>query len=911
MRISSREKIKPFKNKSLDSKSIISSDYVFLKNGNVKRKRNKNSYYEAFLEKRRMAAEFAQSKRCYSTVSTKITYANKKNRICGLQDIINMNNLKHNLPGKATPIIDNTNNINNKDNYIFFQNNINSLSHPEFDEIKHLTNKSNAINDNSNNLSPPYELENNENEETSKFGKKDRIIDTNQSRKIEIMQLKKVEMNNNNIINNYNKIKNNNTYIKKRPIRDENILIATLRQNKNTELNKINNNQVETSISFRNDLNNNNKDKNNNINNIIENYNSNDFSIKYNEQNKKDINRYIDTNNNEENDNNINYFNNINDKIQNNTNEFKNKRIEINKNNETDPNEISNEAIEETNIIKDYIDDNNEKNNLSNNNNIEQNNSKVINYDNKIKNSFDGEYENNKNIKDYKEIIKENKSFDVKQNYLNIPKWNFSSKEGDKEKLKLKETNENNGDIIFKNYNNKNKKNINLNIFNKEINKPSVKNIIPPINENKLSKKDKSIINDNINNASNNIKENKNIFSLMINKDIEKLNKIKNIPHRNNDKVNYFDEINNLINQIKGKRNNIKNDFINKTNENREKLLLLENQKKELKMFQSQINTALNYSKQRINFENEKELDEQEKIKLNKNNINNNFKNNVESLDSKRKSNNNNNANKFKISISTRMQSLLNKLKKEKISNNVAEFEDNSHVIEDNKNIFNKNVIESINNFIKDENLNNNHVNNINSNNHSNNFILLQNYYNNENNNKKYKNSKTFYNKNFISYNDIDYSVDRNFLSNRESDEVFYTNINRNDINELDEKIFKLIKNNNTRLSKSRPNINLNLSKPDINTFENDNYKYKISSSNSRGFDKSLDNGPFLKSHTYLDKVKQDLKIKNNDIDLYKSRSKRNSDYSSFLIMNNNNINSLNNYEINIMPVNNIKSIFK
>ena len=298
MRISSREKIKPFKNKSLDSKSIISSDYVFLKNGNVKRKRNKNSYYEAFLEKRRMAAEFAQSKRCYSTVSTKITYANKKNRICGLQDIINMNNLKHNLPGKATPIIDNTNNINNKDNYIFFQNNINSLSHPEFDEIKHLTNKSNAINDNSNNLSPPYELENNENEETSKFGKKDRIIDTNQSRKIEIMQLKKVEMNNNNIINNYNKIKNNNTYIKKRPIRDENILIATLRQNKNTELNKINNNQVETSISFRNDLNNNNKDKNNNINNIIENYNSNDFSIKYNEQNRKDINRYIDTNNN-------------------------------------------------------------------------------------------------------------------------------------------------------------------------------------------------------------------------------------------------------------------------------------------------------------------------------------------------------------------------------------------------------------------------------------------------------------------------------------------------------------------------------------------------------------------------------------------------------------------------------------
>ena len=136
-----------------------------------------------------MAAEFAQSKRCYSTVSTKVAYINKNNNklsLNGLQDIINMNNLKHNLPGKATSIIDNTNNINNISNEFFNQNNFNNknsnnLSQPNFDEIKHLTNKSNANNEYSNNLSPPYELDNDRNEETSKFGNQNKIMDTNKS----------------------------------------------------------------------------------------------------------------------------------------------------------------------------------------------------------------------------------------------------------------------------------------------------------------------------------------------------------------------------------------------------------------------------------------------------------------------------------------------------------------------------------------------------------------------------------------------------------------------------------------------------------------------------------------------------------------------------------------------------------
>ena len=139
-----------------------------------------------------MAAEFAQSKRCYSTTSTKAVL-NKKLSLNGMQDIINMNNLKHNLPGKATPIIDNTNN-NYDSNDFFNQNNFNNntLSQPNFDEIKHLTNKSKTNNEY--NIMTPYELENDMNEETSKFGKQVKINDIN--KKNEQLPDKKIEVNN-------------------------------------------------------------------------------------------------------------------------------------------------------------------------------------------------------------------------------------------------------------------------------------------------------------------------------------------------------------------------------------------------------------------------------------------------------------------------------------------------------------------------------------------------------------------------------------------------------------------------------------------------------------------------------------------------------------------------------------------
>ena len=904
MRISSKEKIKTIKNKSFDSQSIISSDYIFLKNGNIKRKRNKNSYFETFLEKRRMAAEFAQSKRCYSTVSTKITYMNKNNKLSlhGLQDIINMNNLKHNLPGKAKPIIDNSNitNKNDLDNFIIqnnINNNNNSLSQPNFDEIKHLTNKSNGYN---NNLNPPYEL-GNENEETSKFGYQDKIIDTNKSRKIDIFQDNNIEINEENQCRNYNsyRLKNkNNTYIKKRPIRDEKTFIPTLRQSKNQEINNNNNSQVEASISFRNDLNNNNKSKNNNNNNNTSRnikLNSNDFSIKFSESKNNDIIRYIDTNNNEENDNNINYFNNINQK--NNINDEKkiNNNIakkEILESNRSNQDEISNNDIEETNVIKinDSCDDNYENNNLLENKNEVKN--FEINYDDNNKmepvkkiNEKEKQEINNKKENNIKN--QELKPISITQNYLKIPKINIFNQEKEKVILKDIKPKKNNYNLdsysIMNNYKNNNNSN-------------TIDNNFSPSKNNKFIRKN----NQNKINIKNDNKENKNLFSLMINKDIERLNKLKQKPKKNNEELKYYNELNNLINQIKGKRYDKNNEYINMNNENREKLLELENKRKDLKLTQSQINTALNYNKKKIMFPKENEIN-------NDNNI----------LEAKKAKNNN-----FKISITSRMQNLLNNLKKEKISNNIEEYDDNSELNYNNKSIFTQNVINSINNFIKEENnqfspennSNIHHINNINSNNHSNNFIVLQNYYNNENNNKKYKKIKTNFN-NYISFDNSNYTTDRNFISDRESKQSFNMNINKNDINELDQKISKLIKNkHNYRLSKSKPSLNLNLSKPNINIFENDN-KYGITSNNSRGFGKSIDYGPFVESHTYIDKNKEDRqnKSKNSEIEWYKSKSKRNSDYSSYfnLNYNNNKLNNNINCEINIMPVNNIKSIFK
>ena len=931
MRISSKNGAKSVKNKSFDNQSVISSDYIFLKNGNVKRKRNKNSYFETFLEKRRMAAEFAQSKRCYSTLSTKIqnncknninNNSKPKNQILypGMQEIININKLKHYLPGKATSIIDNTENIiKSNNNEILKSDEINkinflqknkesinknndSLSQPYFDEIRHLTNKSNANNEINNNLIPPIELDNDNNEETSKFGNEGKIIDTNKSRKIEMIPEKHFEIMNK---NRYNKLKNSvNTYVKKRPVRDDYNKVSALLQNKNNDVNS-NNNPVNISVSFRNDFNKNdannnlnktnlnNKNNKNNNQNIYDNINLNDFSIKYNDKNSKDMNRYVETINNEENDNNLNFFkvndnNNekaidkeikSNNKEINNINDMKNNNINNNENNanntnDTNQNDISNDIIEETNVIKLYEDastkkeiplliDNNIKNDLKIKNKINDidktNTFKKIEETTKNSIKVNKININEKEKKDISETIDDNKNQNENKN-KSIKNYN--------------KKNNNKNTIIFQNYEKVNNNNIyyinNSDIYNKN---NTENNLYPSTTKNKIIKK-----ND----------KDKNYYSLMLNKDIERLNKLKQSSQRGK-QANYFYEIDDFIENIKKQRDNRNNEYNNLTKENRDKLIKLQNQKKDLKLFQNQINSALNYNQNKISFHSTK----------NSNNIQNNniYFNNI---------NDNKNKKNYKVKMSSRMQGLLNKLEKEKISNNIEKNENSSNDIIE-KPIFTQNVINSINNSIDNENsriISN--ENNINNNKHSHNFILLENYYNNENNyinnRKNKKNKSNFFN--YVSFDDNKKTKDRNIVSYKgNNNKNKNSQMNNNDMNILNEKIYKLIKTKNNRISKSKPNLDLNLNTQKRLSFLKDE-KYNLFSNNSKKMEKSSN---FIDANLFLDKLKDDLHTinKSSDIDLFKSKSKRNWNSNDYFELNNN-INS----DINIMPVNNIKSLF-
>ena len=931
MRISSKNGAKSVKNKSFDNQSVISSDYIFLKNGNVKRKRNKNSYFETFLEKRRMAAEFAQSKRCYSTLSTKIqnncknninNNSKPKNQILypGMQEIININKLKHYLPGKATSIIDNTENIiKSNNNEIIKSDEINkinflqknkesinknndSLSQPYFDEIRHLTNKSNANNEINNNLIPPIELDNDNNEETSKFGNEGKIIDTNKSRKIEMIPEKHFEIMNK---NRYNKLKNSvNTYVKKRPVRDDYNKVSALLQNKNNDVNS-NNNPVNISVSFRNDFNKNdannnlnktnlnNKNNKNNNQNIYDNINLNDFSIKYNDKNSKDMNRYVETINNEENDNNLNFFkvndnNNekaidkeikSNNKEINNINDMKNNNINNNENNanntnDTNQNDISNDIIEETNVIKLYEDASTKKEiPLLIDNNI-KNDLKIKNKINDIDktNTFKKIEETTKNsIKVNKININEKEKIDISETIDDNKNQNENKNKSIKNYNKK---NNNKNTIIFQNYEKVNNNNIyyinNSDIYNKN---NTENNLYPSTTKNKIIKK-----ND----------KDKNYYSLMLNKDIERLNKLKQSSQRGK-QANYFYEIDDFIENIKKQRDNRNNEYQNLTKENRDKLIKLQNQKKDLKLFQNQINSALNYNQNKISFHSTK----------NSNNIQNNniYFNNI---------NDNKNKKNYKVKMSSRMQGLLNKLEKEKISNNIEKNENSSNDIIE-KPIFTQNVINSINNSIDNENsriISN--ENNINNNKHSHNFILLENYYNNENNyinnRKNKKNKSNFFN--YVSFDDNKKTKDRNIVSYKgNNNKNKNSQMNNNDMNILNEKIYKLIKTKNNRISKSKPNLDLNLNTQKRLSFLKDE-KYNLFSNNSKKMEKSSN---FIDANLFLDKLKDDLHTinKSSDIDLFKSKSKRNWNSNDYFELNNN-INS----DINIMPVNNIKSLF-
>ena len=831
MRICSKSGAKSIKNKSFDNNSIISLDYLFFKNGIFKRKRNKNSYIEAFLEKRRLAAEFAQKRLSYSTISIKPKIINnEKTNVLSLnevQDLANINNLKKNLPGKSLSILDNKNSNNLKiernSMNIFNKNRKNNKLIQKFTD--NLNKNLNSINENIlTNINPSFESENDEKEETSKFG--NRIIDTNKSRKIGFISTKNTEneketfyIENNIDINNselskrdgvfennkekdityIKKIKKINTYIKKRPINNENNSITTLRKK-----DEFINNQVNNSISFRNDLNNKNK-----------NVDSKEFCIKCNDKNKNDINRYIETNNEENDNNNLNLINNL------------------------ESIETSNDAMEEINVIK--TTESNEKDIFFENykhNNIETN-----------KSNFN--FEKEKNIK------KDNK--------------------------KLKNDNYSKNNIEIQSKKNKNR---NFN-ENNEINSPFNKI------ENKFSLNTKKKINNSFYSKNTNVVEDKNYVPKTQNQNFKKLNNLK-LSKTNEDNANCLNQINDLIKKIREKRKNKENNLINLNEPNNKKLFDLGNEKINLRNNNKEIKskTIFNTNEDKIinNF-------------MNNSNNNCNILNYKNNLRNKIKNKNNN-----IINISTRVQNLLNNIN---ISKKKINLEDNdkSHCI------FTQNVINYINNNsnlnTQEETkkiINNNYnykINNINYNNQSNNFILLQNYYNNDT--KNYKTS----NKNFASFEDMENNVtDINFISEENSENEI---INNKDMKLFDDKLFKNLQIKHKRLSKSKPTINL--VKINKILFNNGNSEYNKNNTNSNWFTKYNNCGSFVERHLYIDKVKEDILNRNKKlkIEKYCSKSKINLFNSNNYMMKNitNKNSKRNSIDMNIMPANNLKGLFK
>ena len=147
------------------SNSVLTSSYIVLKDGTKKKKRHVNSYMEEFLEKRRKAAEFAQSKRSISTKNYRVKLIEESKdikdkeinvniNIKKMEETININNLKNTLPGKTKELIDNTKNINTTNNlykYINIHKNENENGNKN-DDINRQNNNNNIVKNKYNNF---------------------------------------------------------------------------------------------------------------------------------------------------------------------------------------------------------------------------------------------------------------------------------------------------------------------------------------------------------------------------------------------------------------------------------------------------------------------------------------------------------------------------------------------------------------------------------------------------------------------------------------------------------------------------------------------------------------------------------------------------------------------------------------
>lgn len=779
--------------------SVLTSSYIVLKDGTKKKKRHINSYMEEFLEKRRMAAEFAQSKRSTSTKNYRVKLIkNEENlkdqefnvniNIKKMEEIININNLKNNLPGKAKELIDNTNNntnniiIHNKyNNYkrhnIIYTKKTNlsqnnnyrnmNLSNHSFTEDRYNTNHENdeqcdIINiNNIKNISPiktnqislnakggidekEKEIKNNKNEE-EKNEEENKALNNNEHF-LSIME----KMINNNI----NKSQPNPNSLERDSFKFNNKykeyekFLNINNDNKNEEIKEDNNNTNKESFIITNNIKKENLNLNmDNINNnstIKSNQEKNDDSLK---KKKSKNEEYIVEENDEKN---------IADKKE---DEIENEEIEQEKSierqneeedmEEEDNNKIYNENEEEENediercevlkgdgdkskylkgkknIITEEIEEVEEGMEINENTsefptiksgrnknsnrglslNLEKNSNSKENSMKKLENK-----DNNEEKKEEKEesskIIKEEKK------YNNVTKIEIKDLKKNKEN-NINNNSSKNYNFIYSNTSNNDKRNIEKNSSIENIEERNKNNIInitksdDKENEGDFNKNEMINIKNNllvnnddfdfnklsdINNINSEIKESPNDtnflnfeknnkekedFMRIINKDIERLEKIRN----NNNMMNniskenesYIYEIDNFINLMREKRRSINNDI--------------------------KINDISYSNKNNQDYIPPKNILELKKIYKNLNNKNNLYINIDTNYNNNLIQRNNYNKMKLPISKSTSLQSLLNEIKKEKTYNiNI----NNININNENKIINNNFFTEKINKEIND-----------------------------------------------------------------------------------------------------------------------------------------------------------------------------------------------------------------
>ena len=554
--------------------SIITSSYIILKDGTKKRKRHPNSYIEEFLEKRRMAAEFAQTKRSTSSKNPRVRIdknlkdtidENYSLNIKKIEQVISIQNLKNNLPGKTTAIIDNTNieneeiildkNIDNNKFNMIYPDNIN-----KYNKYINIPNKEDSI-DNTKNL-----IINNQNINNNYYINKQNNFNYN------MPNITKEIVENN---NKYNNIKRHNiVYTKKKGQNlnnNKNISNHSFTENRYSSINQDNEDQCNIINTNTNELNNSNNKElellgpqlpedaflQNNINNknIVTSIQNDYITLENNCENteKKSLSKDIQNAKNFKDISPIKYNNtqteSIIQKLNNDEENGENENINIY--NENINNKQINKSEHFLSLIQKMI--NNKVNDKDVSNNLQSN--QIINKSTNIPNS---------NI--INNIINEQSTEDKDNSNTNLyekeNKNSINNNEKDNDHIKNIEKNSNEINELI---------NFNKNVSNNNGNK-NIKNVLYE----KYLNKNENIKIENINNINN---ENKEVYSIQDNNyEIKEINSCstevkKNIEIHNNiqekNNISQNNKYNNIIDINKNNDiNNNNNPHTNNTNNN-------------------------------------------------------------------------------------------------------------------------------------------------------------------------------------------------------------------------------------------------------------------------------------------------------------------------------------------------------